>query len=116
MKRTILFSFLLFVLSLHAQIVLNTSDLPSAGDVQISVKVDSLQALTLSSGNIGANVLWDFSNLLPCCNSLQNAYDTLKWILPSSTAYYSNFPLSNLAYKRDCYKVHSHITHKDEEY
>jgi len=117
MKPIILFPFaLLLVLPLQAQIILNTNDLPSAGDVQVSVKVDSIQALTLSQGNAGTNVLWDFSNLLPCCGSLQNSYDTLKWILPSSTAYYSNFPLSNLANKRDCYIVHSHITHLDEEY
>ncbi|MBI4929214.1 MAG: hypothetical protein HY841_00510 [Bacteroidetes bacterium] len=117
MKTTILSSFaLLLTLPLSSQIILNTNDLPSVGDVQISVKVDSTQALTLSPGNVGANVLWDFSNLQSCCGSLQNSYDTLTWILPSSTAYANDFPLSNLAYKKDCYIVHSHITHLDEEY
>ncbi|HJY64600.1 MAG TPA: hypothetical protein VJ455_10625 [Ignavibacteria bacterium] len=117
MKTIILFpSSFFFALSLQAQIILNTNDLPSVGDVQISVKVDSIQALTLSPGNAGANMLWDFSNLQTCCGSVQNSYDTLTWILPSGTPYAANFPLSNLAYKKDCYIEHSHITHLDEEY
>jgi hypothetical protein len=110
-----LISFLL-ALNINAQIVLSTSDLPSAGDVQISIKVDSLQAVTLDPGISGENVLWDFSHLLPCCNGLQNSYDTLSWILPANTPYSSSFPLSNLAYKNDCYWIHSHVTHTDEEF
>ena len=106
----------LFALNINAQIVLTTSDLPSAGDVQISIKVDSSQAVTLDPGISGENVLWDFSYLLPCCSGLQNSYDTLSWILPANTPYSSSFPLSNLAYKNDCYWIHSHITHTDEEF
>ena len=117
MKTAILISFIfLFAFNLRAQIVLDENDLPKAGDEQVSVKVDSMQATTLSPGNAGAGVLWDFSNLLYCCNGLQDSYDTLTWLLPANTAYYNDFPLSNLAYKKDCYKVHSHVTHTDVEY
>ena len=107
---------MLLALSIQAQIVLNTSDLPSAGDVQISIKVDSSQAVTLEPGISGENVTWDFSNLLRCCNGLQNSYDTLIWILPVNTPYSSSFPLSNLAVKNDCDRIHSHVTHADEEF
>ncbi len=107
---------LLFAFSSYAQIILNTGDLPAPGDLQVSVKVDSTQAATLLTGSSGANVVWDFSNLRPCCNTVQNSYDSLAWILPASTSYYANFPLSNLAYKKDCYKVHSHATHTDKEF
>lgn len=117
MKTIILSIFtLIFAINLHAQIILNTADLPVAGDVQISVKVDSVQALALLPGSSGPNVLWDFSNLLPCCKDLQNSYDTLTWITPYNTPYSLSFPNSNLAYKENCSKIHSHVTHKDEEF
>lgn len=115
MKQIILSLFsLVLAINLHAQILLNQSDLPSAGDVQVSVKVDSTQASTLLPGTAGSGVIWDFSNLLPCCDGIQNSYDTLTWILPVNTPYYSSFPLSDLAYMNDCYKIHSHVTHQDE--
>lgn len=117
MKTTVIFSFtLLFALHLHAQIVLNATDLPEAGDVNVSVKVDSLQASALLPGSAGADLVWDFRNLLPCCDGLQYSYDTLTWVLPVNTPYYSDFPLSDLAYKKDCYWKHSHETHQDEEF
>lgn len=117
MKTRIVILFtIFFALQLHAQIVLNTDDLPSAGNIQVSVKVDSLQAETILPGDAGANMLWDFSNLMPCCNGIEFSYDTLSWILPANTPYAVDFPLSNLAYENDCYLVHSHETHLDEEF
>ena len=100
---------------LQSQIVLDLNDLPKAGDVNISVKVDSVQAANLSPGNAGSDIVWDFSNLLPCCDGLQYAYDTIFWIQPVTTPYYSSFPLSDLARTTDCRWEHSHETHQDEQ-
>lgn len=115
MKEAILLIFtLLVMLRLPAQIILEGTDLPKAGDVNISVKVDSLQAADLLPGNSGSDVVWDFSNLEPCCEGLQNSYDTLSWIQPVTTPYYSSFPLSDIAHIKDCRWEHSHETHQDE--
>lgn len=117
MKTIVLFLFTaLLAMQLHAQIVLNTDDLPSVGDIQVSVKVDSLQAVTLLPGDAGTQIVWNFSDLLPCCEGLQFSYDTLTWIHPADTPYEFDFPLSNLALKGNCYLLHSHETHLDEEF
>jgi hypothetical protein len=104
----------IFALQLHAQIVLDANDLPKSGDVNVFVKVDSIQAGNILPGNSGSSVVWDFSNLEPCCEGLQNSYDTLSWIQPVTTPYYSSFPFSDLAHITDCRWEHSHVTHQDE--
>ena len=97
-----------------AQIILDINDLPNVGDVQISVKVDSTQGLMLLPGNSGNNVLWDFSNLLPCCGTIESSLDTMVWEEHTSTPNAAIFPLSNIANKENCFIYHSHVTHVDE--
>ncbi|MBI2280392.1 MAG: T9SS type A sorting domain-containing protein [Bacteroidetes bacterium] len=97
-----------------AQIVLDINDLPDVGDVQISVKVDSTQGLMLQPGNSGNNVLWDFSNLLPCCGTVESSLDTMIWEEHTSTPNAAVFPLSNIVNKENCFIYHSHVTHVDE--
>ncbi|TRZ76174.1 MAG: T9SS C-terminal target domain-containing protein [Bacteroidetes bacterium] len=97
-----------------AQISLDTDDLPQPGSVQISVRVDSLQGIALTPGSAGANVLWDFSYLNPCCGNLQASFDTMVWVNHDNTSNAGIFPLSNIAQKERCYTYHSHITHQNE--
>lgn len=101
-------------ITLTGQISLQVSDLPSPGDVQISVKTDSVQAATVSPGNAGADVLWDYSYLLPCCGNLEASYDTVTWENHDATPNAAYFPLSNIVQKDECYTYHSHVTHLDE--
>lgn len=65
MKRTILsvcFS-LLAGLTLNAQITINTSDLPVLGDtLRYSI---ALPSAALGLSNTGANITWDYKNLVP---------------------------------------------------
>lgn len=91
----------------NAQIVLNNTDLPKSGDIQISYIVESAQALTTNPGNAGENVEWDFRNLT------SQTSDTLSWIDANTTTSYSQFPLATLALNTACTKVHSHVTHTD---
>lgn len=105
---------MLFTYSLYAQIILDINDLPKVGDVQIIVKVDSAQGVILQPGNSGDNVLWDFSNLLPCCGTVESSLDTLIWEEHSSTLNAAFFPLSNIVNKEKCFTYHSHDTHQDE--
>lgn len=97
-----------------SQIILDINDLPSVGDIQISVKVDSTQGLILQPGNSGNNVLWDFSNLLPCCGTVESSLDTMIWEEHTSTPNAAVFPLSNIVNKDNCFTYHSHVTHVDE--
>jgi len=105
----------LLSLATHAssQIVLTESDLPSVGDVQISIKVDSIQAASLSEGPAGENHLWNFSNLIPCCG-LPASEDTVEWLDAHNADPDNNFPGATLAVKGHLYTYHSHVTHKDE--
>jgi len=96
-----------------AQIVLDIDDLPQPDNVQISVKVDSTQGLNLLPGQSGANIIWDYSNLNPCCGNSQASFDTLSWINHSLTPNAGYFPLSNIARKERCFTYHSHITHTE---
>jgi hypothetical protein len=96
-----------------AQISLDVDDLPKPGNVQISIKVDSTQGVNLLPGPSGANIIWDFSMLNPCCGNLQSSQDTVAWINHYNTANAGYFPLSNIARKERCYTYHSHITHTD---
>jgi hypothetical protein len=111
-KRVLIFSLLsglLFTQLLNAQIVLNDNDLPKSNDTQISIRVDSILAISALPGNKGENVSWDFSNLSG------KESDTLNWISATKTTNYSKFPLAALALKKACTKFHSHVTHTDIE-
>lgn len=115
MKKLFVFlSGLMFSFILSAQIVLNLNDLPKVGDSQISVRVDSLQGLNIQHGNPGTNMLWDFSNLLPCCGTVELSTDTLTWENHDATPNSTVFPLSDIVHKEKCYISHSHVTHLDE--
>lgn len=94
--------------SIFAQINLTVNDLPKENDMQISVVIDSLQSVTIDAGASGDNVFWDFSNI----TSTEN-FDTIIWLKSSTTPKSQQFPLSELAIK-NCFKYHSHVTHKDE--
>ena len=96
-----------------AQISLDINDLPQPGNVQISVKVDSVQGINLFPGPSGANITWDFSMLNPCCGNLQASLDTVDWINHDATLNAGYFPLSNIARKDRCYTYHSHVTHTE---
>jgi len=93
---------------------MDTTDLPDIGTIQVSVKVDSLLGSTLNPGNSGENLIWDFSNLLPCCGTVETSTDTIKWLNPQTTPNGQNFISSNLSDAMNCYTYHSHVTHNDE--
>jgi hypothetical protein len=104
----------MMIASSMGQITLDIGDLPQPGMVQVSVKVDSTQGGNLSPGASGANILWDYSNLNPCCGNLQASYDTVVWVNHATTSNAGYFPLSNIAQKERCFTYHSHITHQNE--
>ena len=111
-KRISIFSILLLLFStqlVNAQISLNSSDLPKAGDAQASVKLDSVQAASVLPGEKGENVFWDFSYL-----SGKEA-DAQNWVNATTSTNYSKFPLAVLAINKACTKTHSHVTHTDIE-
>ena len=115
MKTTFFLAlFMLFSYPFYAQIILDINDLPEVGDVQISIKVDSTQGIILQPGNSGANVLWDFSNLMPCCGTIESSQDTVFWENHAFTPNVAFFPLSNIVKKEKCFTYHSHVTHVDE--
>lgn len=97
----------------QGQVILTQSDLPKIGDVQISVRIDSTQGISLVPGSAGPNVVWDFSNLQHCCGN--SSYDTITWTDPKKTSKSSFFPLANIAQKKDCYSYHSHVTHTEAQ-
>jgi hypothetical protein len=111
---TILLIIQLIITDLSAQIIIDKTDLPDIGDVQISVRVDNVQSISLSPGLSGENVKWDYRNLLPCCTSVELSFDTISWVDPQSTPNEIDYPLSNLADQMNCSKYHSHATHQDE--
>ena len=76
------------------QIVLNQTDLPNIGDIQIMVSVDSTQGVGLSPGASGANVIWNFSSLIAGISE-----DTTYYENPTSTPYGSSFPSANISTK-----------------
>ena len=102
-------SLLLSAQLLNAQIVLNDNDLPKTGDAQISTMVDSIQSINILPGEKGENIFWDFSDLSG------NESDEQKWVSATSATNYSKFPLAILAINKECTKVHSHVTHTDNE-
>jgi hypothetical protein len=105
---------IMLILPGMAQISLDMDDLPQPGQVQISVRVDSVQGINLSPGASGADMTWDYSNLNPCCGNLQASLDTVTWINHDVTPDSGYFPLSDIAQKERCFTYHSHETHQDE--
>lgn len=74
------------------QIVLDQTDLPNIGDIETVLQVGSVQGAALSPGASGADVIWDFSSLVPTGD-----YDTLYYVNPSTTLYASSFPTANIS-------------------
>ncbi len=113
MKILLLFTiFNIFNISLYSQIILDQNDLPVPGDVQLSYKIDSIQGLTLSPGDTGANVGWDFGYLNLWGGSPNSALDSVRWVFPDSV---QTFPLADIALKSNCYLVHNWQTHVLDE-
>lgn len=94
------------------QIILTANDLPAVGEAQISIKVDSLQAATLSEGQVGENQIWNFNNLIPCCG-LPASEDTVKWFAAGNVDPNNSFPGATMAVNGHFYTYHSHVTHTD---
>lgn len=76
------------------QIVLNQTDLPQIGDVQIYNSLDSTQSLTILPGTSGANQVWNFA-------SLPADLDTINFVAPATTPNGSFFPGANIASGRN---------------
>jgi hypothetical protein len=83
-----LFLFVISRISI-AQFILNSSYNPVVGDSVVERYIDTTG---IAQGEAGANKVWNFQNLTFTGN-LSIEY----FVLPSSTAYYSLFPNSNLA-------------------
>jgi hypothetical protein len=96
---------------LYGQIILTVDDLPEPGDVQVSARIDSIEDLTLSPGNAGANIIWDFSTLHYYVSFLDNSFDSTSWIQSSAAPESSFFPLANIAQTTNCYLNHNWQTH-----
>jgi len=91
----------------QAQIVLDNADLPMFNDVEVTSIVDSSMADTLSAGNSGGNITWDFNNLYFCCIDIKN----YRWVNPLNTINASFFPEADIALKSHCYLYHNTTTH-----
>ena len=99
--KTKLFTLLIvlgFTNAALSQLTLTSSYEPSAGDVQVAVRVDTTG---ISQGNSGANQVWSF----PTLNKIDstNAF----YMLPSNTPYANLFPTSNLALLDTCYNYYN---------
>ncbi len=109
--------FFLFIancfLTVTAQIVLEPTDLPKIGAIQISIKVDATQSATLPAGSKGENIVWDFSNLVACCG-IPRSQDTVLWLDRKVADAGNYFIGAELALNKKCIKIHSHVTHLDE--
>lgn len=96
---------------LNGQILLTVDDLPKPGDVQVSARIDSLEDLTLSPGNSGANITWDFSTLHYFVSYLDNSFDSTSWLQSSATPESAFFPLADISQTTNCYLNHNWQTH-----
>lgn len=117
MKKPMRIIFVLLILltvkgTLYCQIILDQNDLPLPGDVQLSYRVDSIEGLTLSPGDSGANVGWDFGLVNFWGGSPNSALDSVRWVFPDSI---QTFPLADIALKSNCYWEHDWITHVIKE-
>lgn len=107
MKILIFLSLFFYYNYSHCQLVLDNTDLPMINDVQVTTIVDSNMAITLYPGSSGANILWDFSSLIFCCDDYKN----YRWTNPQLTVNSAFFPESNIALKTQCYLYHDWTTH-----
>ncbi len=90
MRLMLLLSWLGAAFGLQAQVVLNASDFPSAGDVWINA-TDTLVA-SVDVGMAGANQTWDISADLQA-----DLVQTQFFVLPDTTPWAAFFPGANLA-------------------
>lgn len=90
MKR-ILFTLLgMLVFSLtQAQITINSTDVPSAGDIVLQAH-DNNPDPSVQPGDAGANVMWDLSGLT------DDTEDSIYFMNPANTPYGDEFPMANL--------------------
>jgi len=89
--RKVFFMFLVGAFfNASAQITLTENDAPSIGDTVISV-VDDNPASGLVPGDVGENVVWDFTSLG------NTSMDTVYYVDPASVDINDEFPLANLA-------------------
>lgn len=94
MKKTLLITSLAILISKLslAQITLNSSDFPVAGDAFAEDNINNTSKLSgLNPGSAGQGVTWDFSNL-----PAKDKRDTSRFITPANSDFGSQFPLSNL--------------------
>lgn len=89
MKNVIVFIILLISTSVFAQITITSSYNPQVGDIARNLNCDTAN---INPGNSGANVNWNFSNLVITQDS-SNIYFSAS----SSTPYGSSFPQANIA-------------------
>lgn len=90
MKKIFLIFFALSSISANAQISITVDDLLDVGDSVMLAAVDSVPA-GFSPGMGGANMHWDFSDLI------MDTINTLEFLDPATTPYGSSFPASNIA-------------------
>lgn len=111
MKICFKFSLAIFLITLSfsvkSQIILDNTDFPQINDMQTTRIVDSSMAITLSPGNAGANIIWDFSALVFCCVDNTNSH----WTDPVFTASADSFTEAEIAMKTNCHFFHDWITH-----
>lgn len=91
MRKEILFSIFLMAFSFftHAQITLNQADMPTIGDVQVTINASVTPGISV--GSPGANQTWDFSDLLALDTSVSS------FVSPAGTPGESTFPTATLA-------------------
>jgi hypothetical protein len=73
------------------------NNLPTAGDTNIQIIIDSTQANSIVISPPGANQTWTFPSLI------KQDSDVVAIINPTASPYFSDFPSSNLVYKHLSY-------------
>jgi Secretion system C-terminal sorting domain len=102
MKRTLLFFLLISNLQIFAQITINSTHLPPAGQTWIEA-TDEFYNAAITPG--GANQIWNYSGLLT------TSLDTTSLITSASTPYgSSDYPASNLAIHQEEDSAYFYIT------
>ena len=74
-----------------AQPTLNLSGMPAIGS---TIRTNAVDGTGISPGAAGANQTWDFTAYPDT-----GAIDSIDFVLPSTTPFYTNFPNSTIAYK-----------------
>ncbi len=115
MKTKVLFILTVFILlnfAGYSQIVLSEIDLPVAGDIQISSKIDSIEGINILPGDSGANKTWFFDSYNLWGGTLESSADSVRWVTADSLLV---FPLANIALKSNCYLWHDMVSHTLKE-